>query len=224
MSETNSNQAESGSRVKRALLVAFVLLAAVLLLAGVWVKRNLYASRFSPVALGQKEREVLDAKLALLREKETVPEKPPARAGKPLSPEPYTEEGASREIRLTERELNGLVANTPDIAEQVAIDLSDDLVSVKLVLPVDDEVPVLGGKRLKLHMGLAVRYEGKNPTIALKGVPLGGIPLPNAWLGSLKNVNLVEEFGGGDGFWEVFTSGVRSIRVRRGEVRIVLNE
>lgn len=224
MSETNSNQAESGSRVKRALLVAFVLLAAVLLLAGVWGKRNLYASRFSPVALGQKEREVLDAKLALLREKETVPEKPPARAGKPLSPEPYTEEGASREIRLTERELNGLVANPPEIAEQVAIDLSDDLVSVKLVLPVDDEVPVLGGKRLKLHMGLAVRYEGKNPTIALKGVSLGGIPLPNAWLGSLKNVNLVEEFGGGDGFWEVFTSGVRSIRVRRGEVRIVLNE
>ena len=224
MSETNSNQAESGSRVKRALLVAFVLLAAVLLLAGVWGKRNLYASRFSPVVLGQKEREVLDAKLALLREKETVPAPPPARAGTPLSPEPYSEEGASREIRLTERELNGLVANSPDIAEQVAIDLSDDLVSVKLVLPVDDEVPVLGGKRLKLHMGLAVRYEGKNPTIALKGVSLGGIPLPNAWLGSLKNVNLVEEFGGGDGFWEVFTSGVRSIRVRRGEVRIVLNE
>jgi len=67
------------------------------------------------------------------------------RAGKPLTPEPYTEEGASREIRLTERELNGLVANTPDIAERVAIDLSDDLVSVKQVLPVDDEVRS-GGK------------------------------------------------------------------------------
>jgi len=218
MNGDNSNMPESGSRVRR------VLLEAVLLLAGVWVKRNLYASRFSPVALGQKEREVLEAKMARFREKDPFPGENHPLPGKPLAPEPYSDEGASREIALTERELNALIANTPDVAEKVAVDLSDDLISVKLVLPVDDEIPVLGGKRIKLHMGLTVHYEGKRPVIALKGVSLGGIPLPNAWLGSLKNVNLLEEFGGGDGFWEVFTAGVRSIRVRRGELRIVLSE
>jgi len=67
MNGANSNQPESGSRVQRVLLVAFVLLVAVLLLAGVWVKRNLYASRFSPVDLGQKEREVREAKMAWFR-------------------------------------------------------------------------------------------------------------------------------------------------------------
>jgi hypothetical protein len=224
MNEANSTKTGSDPRGKRVLLIAFVLLVAVLLLAGFWVKRNLYASRFSPVALGQKEREVLDAKLALLQEKEPVPGKNPSLPGKPLAPEPYSEEGAGREITLTERELNALIANSPEVAEKVAVDLSDDLISVKLVLPVDDEVPVLGGKRLKLHMGLTVHYDGKKPTIALKGVSLGGIPLPNAWLGSLKNVNLVEEFGGGDGFWEVLTAGVRSVRVRQGELRIELSE
>ena len=195
MNGDNSNMPESGSRVRR------VLLEAVLLLAGVWVKRNLYASRFSPVALGQKEREVLEAKMARFREKDPFPGENHPLPGKPLAPEPYSDEGASREIALTERELNALIANTPDVAEKVAVDLSDDLISVKLVLPVDDEIPVLGGKRIKLHMGLTVHYEGKRPVIALKGVSLGGIPLPNAWLGSLKNVNLLEEFGGGDGFW-----------------------
>ena len=224
MNGAESKKAESGSRVKRVLLIAFVLLVAVLLLAGFWVKRNLYASRFSPVALGQKEREVLEAKMARFREKDPFPGNNPPLPGKPLAPEPYSEEGAGREIALTERELNALIANTPDVAEKVAVDLSDDLISVKLVLPVDDEVPVLGGKKIKLHMGLTVHYEGKKPTIALKGVSLGGIPLPNAWLGGLKNVNLLEEFGGGDGFWEVFTAGVRSIRVRQGELRIELNE
>jgi hypothetical protein len=224
MNGADSKKAGSGSRVKRVLLVTFVLLVAVLLLAGFWVRRNLYASRFSPVALGQQEREVLAAKMARFREKDPFPGNHSSLPGKPLAPEPYSEEGASREIRLTERELNGLVANTPDIAERVAIDLSDDLISVKLVLPVDDAVPVLGGKRIRLHMGLAVHYEGKKPIIALKGVSLGGIPLPNAWLWNLKNVNLLTEFGGGDGFWEVFTAGVRSIRVRRGELRIELSE
>jgi hypothetical protein len=224
MNGADSKKAGSGSRGKRVLFIVFVLLVAVLLLTGFWVKRNLYASRLSPVALGQKEREVLAAKMARFREKDPFPGNTPSLPGKPLAPEPYSEEGAGRVITLTERELNALIANTPDAAEKVAVDLSDDLISVKMVLPVDDEVPVLGGKRLKLHMGLTVRYDGKKPTIALKGVSLGGIPLPNAWLGSLKNVNLVEEFGGGDGFWEVFTAGVRSIRVRQGELRIELSE
>jgi hypothetical protein len=224
MNGANSTKAGSDPKGKRVLLIAFVLLVAVLLLAGFWIKRNLYASRFSPVALGQKEREVLEAKLALLQEKEPVPGDNPSLPGKPLAPEPYSEEGVGRVITLTERELNALIANSPEVAEKVAVDLSDDLISLKMVLPVDDEVPVLGGKRLKLHMGLTVHYDGKKPTIALKGVSLGGIPLPNAWLGSLKNVNLVEEFGGGDGFWEVLTAGVRSIRVRQGELRIELSE
>jgi len=218
MNGDNSNKPESGSRVRR------VLLEAVLLLAGVWVKRNLYASRFSPVALGQKEREVLEAKMARFREKDPFPGENHPLPGKPLAPEPYSDEGASREIALTERELNALIANTPDVAEKVAVDLSDDLISVKLVLPVDDEIPVLGGKRIKLHMGLTVHYEGKRPVIALKGVSLGGIPLPNAWLGSLKNVNLLEEFGGGDGFWEIFSAGVRSINVREGHLQITFKE
>ncbi len=224
MNQAEPNRGPSGSRGKRTLIVAFVILVVVVLLAGVWVKRNLYASRFSPVALEPDEREVLEAKMARIREREPVPAKRDPLPGRPPAPEPYSEEGARREVTLTERELNALIANSPDIAEMVAVDLSDDLISVKLVLPVDEDVPVLGGKRVKIHMGLTVNYEGKSPSIAIKGVSLGGIPLPNAWLGNLKNVNLLEEFGGGDGFWETFSAGVRSIRVRQGRLQIVLNE
>jgi hypothetical protein len=224
MNRPDTTAGSSGSRLRRPLVIGCLILLAVVLLVTVWVRHNLYASRFSPVSLGQEEQEVLEAKLALLREKEPVPEKPSDRSGKPLSPEPYSEEGASREIALTERELNALIANTPDVAEAVAVDLSDDLISVTLVLPVDEEVPVLGGKRLRIRMGLTVLYEGGDPSIAIKGVSLGGIPVPNAWLGNLKNVNLLGEFGTGDGFWEIFSAGVRTIRVREGHLRITLKE
>lgn len=225
MNEPGSTAGSPGSRLRRRPpVIGFLILLVVVLLAAVWVRHNLYASRFSPVSLRQEEQEVLEAKLALLREKEPVPDKPPARSGTALSPEPYSEEGASREIALTERELNALIANSPDVAESVAVDLSDDLISVKLVLPVDEGVPVLGGKRLRIQMGLTVRYEGGNPTIAIKGVSLGGIPMPNAWLGNLKNVNLLGEFGAGGGFWEIFSAGVHTIRVREGHLRITLKE
>ena len=222
--EKTAPNGKSGSRFKRYLAAAIVVFCVVVLLVAFWVKRNVYASKFTPVSLSRQEEEILEYKLALLRAEESLPGKQRSLPGRPLSPEPYSEEGANREIRLTERELNGLIAGTPDVARKVAVDLSDDLISVKLVLPVDEEVPVLGGKTFRIHMGLAVRYEEEKPYIALKGVSLGGIPLPNAWLGYLKNVNLVEEFGSGDGFWKIFSAGVRDIRVRRGQIQISLKE
>ena len=40
-----------------------------------------------------------------------------------------------------------------------------------------------------------------------------GVPIPNAWLGGLKNVDLVTEFGAEPGFWQPFSEGVEHIRV-----------
>lgn len=213
-----------GSGILRFRVVVFLVLLIAVVLAAVWIRDNVYASKFTPVTLTPKENVVLQDKLARLRQEEPVPVPFEAAPGKPLSPEPYAEEGANRQIQLSERELNGLIAGTPDIARKVAIDLSDDLISVKLLLPVEDEVPVLGGKTFRIHMGLAVRYEEEKPYIALKGVSLGGIPLPSAWLGYLKNVNLVEEFEPGDGFWKIFSGGIRTIEVRQGTMRIILKE
>jgi len=56
------------------------------------------------------------------------------------------------------------------------------------------------------------------------GISLGGIPMPNAWLGNMKNVNLVGEFGTEDGFWAIFSEGIRSIKVREGSLQITLKE
>jgi hypothetical protein len=224
MNRADADGQPKAPRIPRFRTVAFLVLIAAAVLAAVWVRQNVYASKFTPVDLTREENAVLQAKLARLRQEQPPPAPPGMVSSIPLSPEPYTEEGAKRQIRLSERELNGLIARTPDVARRVAIDLSDDLISVKLVLPVEDEVPVLGGKTFRIHMGLAVRYEEGRPYIALKGVSLGGIPLPNAWLGYLKNVNLVEEFGSGDGFWEIFSAGVRAIEVRQGSMRITLKE
>ena len=207
-----------------AALVVFV----IMLLGTGWVKYNLYASEFRPTTLNQKERKVLDGKLARLEE--SAHESSLNAKGKkfddsaPLEPEAYSERGAKREISLTEKELNALIANNPEIARRVAIDLSDDLLSLKLVVPIDEDIAVLGGKTLRLHMGLTLGYEKNQLIVALKGVSLGGIPVPNAWLGYIKNRNLVEEFGDEGGFWALFAEGVQDIKVRSGHIRIRLKE
>jgi len=208
-------------------IVLLVIITSFLLTAW-WVKHNIYASPFTPTVLTAKEQQVLDSKLVTLKESAkkdvAVTNKKRRDQGAPLKPEAYSEEGLKREISLTEKELNALIANHPDVAQRVAIDLSDDLVSVKLVVPVDEEIPVLGGKTLRLNLGIILSYENERPVVALKGVTLGGIPVPNAWLGNLKNKNLVKEYASHGGFWKLFSDGVADLKIRDGHLLIKLKE
>ena len=56
-------------------------------------------------------------------------------------------------------------------------------------------------------------------------LPSGALaPLPNAWLGNLKNKNLVEEFGGDAGFWELFADGVENMQVKEGHILVKFKE
>jgi len=208
-------------------IVALVMIITALLSAW-WVKHYIYASKFTPIVLTAKERKVLDFKLVKLeastKKDLSISKKKRVEKGAPLEPEAYSEEGAKREISLTERELNALIANNPEVAQGVAIDLSDNLISVKLVIPMDEELPVLGGKTLRLNLGIILGYEHGKPIVALKGVSLGGIPVPNAWLGNLKNKNLIKEFGDEDGFWKLFSEGVADLKVKKGHILIKLKE
>ena len=63
----------------------------------------------------------------------------------------------------------------------------------------------------------------RRPVVALEGISIMGVPIPNAWLGNLKNVDLVGEFGD-QGFWKKFADGVDDIQVRDGELYIKLRE
>ncbi|MCI5139928.1 MAG: arginine N-succinyltransferase, partial [Candidatus Electrothrix sp. AR1] len=60
--------------------------------------------------------------------------------------------------------------------------------------------------------------------VVLKGVSVMGVPIPNAWLGGLKNIDLMQEFGGEPGFWQSLGEGVESIQVRDGELYVKLKE
>jgi hypothetical protein len=231
--ENNKNSSETTTKKFRFSflqvmgIVALAMIVTALLTAW-WVKHYIYASKFTPTILTAKEQKVLDSKLVKLGEstkkESVVSKKKRAEKGSSLEPEAYSEEGAKREISLTEKELNALIAKNPEVAQHVAIDLSDNLISIKMIVPIDKEAPVLGGKTLRLSLGVILAYEKERPVVALKGVSLGGIPVPNAWLGNLKNKNLVQEFGDETGFWKLFSDGVADLKVKNGHILIKLKE
>ena len=232
---TEATPAKGGFSGKQVLL--FLLLAVVVTVGVTWwiIRTYVYARDFQPVELSQKEQGKLDKKLrsmgvdpeSLLPNAdrgERIEEQIQRGSDGNLIPERYSEEGASRVIELSERELNSMLASNSDLAKRFAVDLSDNLASAKILLPFDPDFPVLGGKTLRLNAGIELDYRNDKPVVIIRGVSVMGVPVPNAWLGAVKNVDLVEEFGGSAGFWQSFAEGVEVIEITDGKLHIELKE
>ena len=198
-----------------------------------FVKIYLFPSAFKPVMLTPAEEKVLTSKLEGLDPSgsglRTDNAHPKPGTGLPetggnLESEPYSEKGLERAVAFSEREVNGLLAKNTDLADKLVIDLSENLVSAKLRLPMDEDFPVLGGKILRLRSGVELSFKNGRPVVILKGVTVMGVPLPNAWLGGIKNMDLVETFGTEAGFWKAFSDGVEDIRVEEGLMKVILKE
>lgn len=216
------------------LQVLGIVMLAVLVTIGItyWVLSTyIFAKEFKTVTLSPAEERVLEDKLQVLGLDLETGAKPavevdPAefdRQGN-LKPLRYSEEGARRDVSFSERELNALLANNTDLARKLAIKLSQDLVSARMLMPLDPDFPVLGGKTLRASAGVEMAYGEGRPVVILKGVSIWGVPVPNAWLGNIKNIDLVGEFGADQGFWKSFADGVQDIRVEDGQLRVQLKE
>lgn len=227
MEQQQPSSGLSGLQITGIVIAAMlVTLVATLFIIKMW----LFPSPFKPVVLSPAEEKRLEVKLARFeqfgghstptvsgREKSSAPE------GE-LEPEAYSEEGASREIKLSEREINAMIAKNTDLASKVAIDFSNDLISLRMLIPMDPDFPFLGGKTLKVRAGAEIAFRENMPVVILRGISIMGVPMPNAWMGGLKNIDLVKVFGSEPGFWKGFAAGVAAIQVQEGDLQIVLKE
>ena len=225
----NPSKRFTGSQV---LAIAFGVVVVTVVITLLVVRFFFFPTPFTPVELNEDERQELAGKLDRIEQASGVSLEDMFGGVKAdeltpdglLKPEPYSEEGSSREIFLSERELNALLANNTDLAKKVAIDLSENLVSAKLLVPVDPDFPVLGGKTVRVRAGLELALRDGRPVIKLRGVSLMGIPLPNVWLGGIKNVDLIGEYGSEKGFWKGFADGIDTLAVQEGKLFIRLRE
>lgn len=238
MKNTRDQQAPAPSRKRfsafQVLLIILGVILATFVLTLFSVRYFLFAKPFEPVELSEREARQLDHKLDRLERSSGIAlqdlaggkrsEQSEFTADGSLKPEPYSEEGAIRELYFSERELNGLLAHNTDLARSLAIDLSEDLVSARVLLPFDPDFPFLGGKTLRVRAGLELAHVKGKPVVRLKGISLMGVPLPKAWLGGIKGLDLVREYGKEDGFWKAFSEGIEELSVLEGELVVRLQQ
>ena len=210
MAKPDPSAAASGQSTGRPPRYLVVLLVLAALWAVFWGVVQLYSGEPEPVTLSEQEQQQLEHKLHVLAE----PDDPDTA---PLAPEAYEETDEARILRFTERELNALIARDPDLAGRVALRLTPGQVSTRVRIDVPEDVPLLGGRVLNVRS--AVRFETVDEQLSarLVGVSVAGIPLPDAWLGGLKDEDLLalEPL-------RPLRAGIEDIEVAEGELALRL--
>ena len=200
-----------------------IVLAVILVCCGLtaaatawWVKRNVYASPLHPVSLSQAEQKVFDEKIGVLTGASEAPKDE-------KTPEQRASE-AERTLVVTDKEINAFLAKQ-GIGEQVKVELAVGNIEATVLVPVDKDVPLFGGKTLRLKLALTGKMgEDQKPAFRVTDISLGGVPLPNAWLGDLKGVNLLASNVESDPVVKRFLAGIREFEIKGGSIRVLLNE
>lgn len=165
-----------------------------------------------PVKLSTEEIQVVERKVEAIQGEEVV------RAER-VDP---TYEKGTKEIVLTERELNGLLNENTKLGEKLKFELVPDAIHARVETDLDPDLPLVGGKRFKARARFLVHQDEAGPHFVIDDVTVWGISLPNDWLGGLKGHDLIgETIGGGK---RRSLAGVKSMQVRSGEIRIELKE
>ncbi len=204
-----------GSRTNKLLVILCIILGTAGIAAAStawWVKHNIYASALRPVALTPNEQADLQGKLKALEKSGT--------AEAPADPEV-----ARRTLTLSEKEINAFLAEQ-GVGEQVKVKLDDGAASATILVPMDKDVPFVGGTTLRIRVACNARMDaGRHFAFSVSDVTVGGLPLPNAWLGNLKGLNLLSDSSfQSDPTVKGFLDGIRDFKIESGGLRVVLNE
>jgi hypothetical protein len=169
-----------------------------------------------PVVLLPAEKAVVEAKLERVRGPAGDVPRPTAGERPPLVELDRNYAPGGKVLRLTERELNGLLNANTDLGKTLRLEFGRDAINAYVATPIPDDVPLVGGKmfRARGRFRLALT-KGAPPYAVLEDVTVFGLSLPKAWLGGIKGENLLADaLGRHDG--GPVLRGVKSLRIEPG--------
>lgn len=198
--EIQASPRAKSSRSKKALIVVGILALITILIIGAvwWMNRPI-----KPVILAAEEQRLLDTKVEALQER--------------------TYEKGDKVLQLSEREINALFHHNTGLGDKLRFELANDAVHARVSTDFDQDLPFVGGKKLKARARFIIADENNAPAIILDDLTVWGLSIPNAWLAEMKGQNLLSNLGI-DASKSQLGKGIESIKVSNGNLTIELAE
>lgn len=206
--------APAAPRARSTKKVVLITLAVILGCAGIaaatgglWVKNTFYPSPLTPVSLTADEKAEFESKLQTLGNPAAIPA-----------------DEANRTLVINEREVNAYLAQQ-QLGESVQVKFGEGNVSAAIIFTAPEDFPIVPNQKIRLRFtfGTSLTPEHKL-SLKLDDLSLGGISLPNSWIGDIKGVDLVAENVESDPALQKFLAGIKSMEIHNGTLRLALNK
>tara|TARA_R110002096_G_scaffold403766_3_gene601327 strand:+ start:27352 stop:28137 length:786 start_codon:yes stop_codon:yes gene_type:complete len=211
---------------------------AVLMATGYFAYRYYFQAHIAATNLTPQEQLLLEAKMEALEEAgSTAPADQPGFLvetnqvtliqpnGTAVAP---PDPADPRTLRLTEREINGMLNHNSNLGERVKVLFKPGYIDIQYVQPVDEQVALIGGKSLRLSLDLALQKSpGGSMDLTIRDVNIAGVPMPTAWLelaGIPKGENLLAGLESEYEFFRQIVAGIEVLDISSGELRVRLAE
>lgn len=203
-------------------MLGLILLVCATVAITVWYIRR----PITPVELSVAEKAVVETKLDRLSATPGPTPLAPAPESSRTTLEldrPY--EAGSKALRLTERELNGLLNLNTDLGKTVRLELGRDAINAYVTAPIPADVPLVGGTmfRARGRFRVSLGTNGTAPFAILEDVTVFGLSLPKEWLGGIKGENLLGE-AVGERKGTPILKGIKNLRVEPGALVLEVND
>ncbi len=189
-----------------------------------WIQRPI-----KPVVLSAEEQKVVNTKLEKMRSAPAATSDSKSALVQSTNASSSSAPGhgyqpGGKELRLTERELNGLLNQNTDLGRSVRLELDTDAINAYVAVPVPKDFPVGGGRTFRARGRFRLSLsKDQAPVALLEDVTVLGLSLPKAWLGGLKGRNLLADAmdeRNGSAVWK----GIKSLRIEPGVVVLEVND
>jgi len=192
-----------------------------------WIQRPI-----KPVVLSAREKAEVDQKMQRLQAWKAAPGAPGSGTGNTTNPrQPLTSSTGGeipsevpqrfyvpggKVVKLSEREINGLLNENTDLGKSVRLEFDQDAINAYLAVRIPQDFPIGGGRMFRARGRFRVSLgNGGKPYAILEDVTVFGVSLPKAWLGGIKGENLLGEAMTGNNQAPLL-KGIKSLRVEPG--------
>ena len=172
-----------------------------------WVRHTFYPSPMKPVSLTASEQAAFDSKLQALNNPAAIPP-----------------DEANRAIIINEREVNAYLAQQ-QLGESVQVQFGEGQVSAAIILAAPPDFPIMPNQKIRLRFTFGTSLTPAHKlSLKLDDLSLGGISLPNSWIGDIKGLDLIAANVESDPALQKFVAGIQSLDIHNGTLRLVLNK
>jgi len=196
------------SILTKTLLVGLGVFLGLGVAAAAWYQYNFHAS-LTPVQLSAGESKTLEQKVEILKSS--------------VAADAAAASNPQKTLVVSEREINGFLERE-GLGDKIKVSMRNGQLAATALLPVDKEVPLIGGQTIRLKVALGTRLDAQHRlTLSLADISVGGISLPNQWLGGIKGLDLLAD-ADQDDVLQSLAAGIKDFQVNNGEMRLVLND